>query len=77
MGSAESGFKRKRMESDGLYRSDMVHWEMFEGTVYIQHKSKLRFSVIFHIPIDIARHLNLKNKQCVTIAIKHKEELKI
>lgn len=69
-------FKRKLMESDGLYLSDSSHGEMFEGSVYIDYYKRIdprQFSVTLHIPIDIARHLNLKNKQRVTIAIKHNE----
>ena len=59
--------KRELLEQDGLYKGEPEHWEMWEGKVYYypeQHGSYV------HLPMDILRHLELKHKEKVQIAIR-------
>lgn len=69
--------ERKRLEQDGLYVDSSDHWEMFDTKIYIRegiskqgYKTKAR-SVC--VPIDIVRHLKLKNKDKIVVAIKRSE----
>ncbi len=76
--------ERKRMEQDGLFLESPDHWEMFETTIYIykskekrQHKNRGEHTHsqgrVLNVPIQIARHLNLKNKDKIMVAIKRSE----
>lgn len=62
--------ERQRLEENGLYLSNPKHWELLEDiTIYVRPT--------FHgisIPIDIVRHLGLKHKDKITIAILHRKE---
>ena len=62
---------KPRLEEDGLYVSDPKHWELLEDRkVYIYGDKMAHFC----IPMDVVRHLKLKHKDKVTIAILHRKE---
>jgi hypothetical protein len=73
--------KRKRLEEDGLYVEPKEHWEMWETTVYSyeyphQYKTKRGWRksqstyTNIRIPTDLIRHLGLKHKDKVVVAIR-------
>ncbi len=64
---------RKRMEENGLYISSAEHWELIEDKVIYIYIYKHCTLATIHIPMDIIRHLGLKHKDKITIAIRHKE----
>jgi len=56
-------------ETDKEYITDPTHWELLED-IHVRVDS----SGVICIPISIIRHLNIKNKDKITIAIRHNEE---
>lgn len=62
---------RSRLEQDGLFLEEPEQWEMWRGGTYIKRKQNGAIRrAILTIPNDIVRHLNLRNKQKVMVAIK-------
>ena len=67
----------RRLEEDGTYIMDKDHFEFFETHIYIYqlHSKyyKCGYSRRIQIPADIVRHLGLKHKDNIMVAIKKKE----
>ena len=60
---------KRRLEQDGLYVDTSDHWEMFETktSIYTYHGCTI------YIPIDIVRHLKLKHRDEIVVAIKRRK----
>lgn len=66
--------KRQRLEENGLYLSDPKHWEVFESTLYFYPTPQNRGThASLLVPIDLVRHLGLKHKEKIVVAIRKKE----
>ena len=66
--------KYSRLEEDGYYFDSSDHWELIENASVIVNKDRKSISYHVYIPIDVARHLQLKPHDRVTIAIRKKKE---
>ena len=75
---------KRRLEEDGLYVQSKDHWEMWEAPLYRttqrkkyrtkegeKHYTNTSFSI--HVPKDLIRHLSLKPKDKILVAIKKHE----
>ena len=60
----------KRMEEDGIIEETPEHWETY--TAKVRNISR---TYAVTIPIDIARHLQLKKGDSIQVAIKRREDI--
>ena len=65
--------QKRHMEQDGLILDSSQHWETWTSKVYLYRK-RVRdhtwHSAYVCIPMDIVRHLNLKHKDQIIVAVK-------
>jgi len=61
---------KHRLEQDGIVVDAPEHWETWQTKVYMYSRPNSIHQSSIPIPIDIQRHLNLKHKDQVIVAIK-------
>jgi len=85
--------ERKYLEEDGVFLEKPEHWEMWEAKAYVyeyprdatyttkkgikrHYRSKHRAGLI-KIPMDIVRHLHLKNGDKIMLAVRRLKDVPV
>ena len=59
--------KWDRLEEDGTYLEEKEHYESWKTKIYV---GKDNYTAYIRVPMSIVRHLGLKNKDRIIVAIK-------